>query len=139
MAAAGLKQNVMTVRWKPSDPLNIPDRAALDVAVPNAIAAGIEVVFAVYPYPPSELEVGGVSHLAFAAWLDQLARAYPQVTTYIVGNEPNLNTFWRPQGSWQRPDPLCRPVRAFSRGRLRRPEDGLARDHGARSRQLSPR
>ena len=99
MAAAGLKQNVMTVRWKPSDPLNIPDRAALDVAVPNAVAAGIEVVFAVYPYPPSELEVGGVSHLAFAAWLDQLARAYPQVTTYIVGNEPNLNTFWRPQGS----------------------------------------
>ena len=99
MAAAGLRQNVMTVRWKPSDPLNIPDRAALDVAVPNAVAAGIEVVFAVYPYPPSELEVGGVSHLAFAAWLDQLARAYPQVTTYIVGNEPNLNTFWRPQGS----------------------------------------
>src|SRR5215211_5751166 len=32
MAAAGLKQNVMTVRWKPSDPLNIPDQAALDVA-----------------------------------------------------------------------------------------------------------
>ena len=98
MAAAGLKQNVMTVRWKPSDPLNIPDKAALDVAVPTAVAVGIEVVFAVYPYPPSEVEVGGVSHLAFAAWLDTLARAYPQVTTYIVGNEPNLNTFWRPQG-----------------------------------------
>ena len=99
MAAAGLKQNVMTVRWKPSDPTTIPDREALDVAVPTAIAAGIEVVFAVYPYPPSELEVGGVSHAAFATWLDALARAYPQVTTYIVGNEPNLNTFWRPQGN----------------------------------------
>jgi len=98
MAAANLKQNVMTVRWKPSDPTNIPDRAALDVAVPNAVAAGIEVAFAVYPYPPSEIELGGVSHLAFAAWLDTLARTYPQVTTYIVGNEPNLNTFWRPQG-----------------------------------------
>ncbi|MBA2333284.1 MAG: hypothetical protein H0V94_10905 [Actinobacteria bacterium] len=99
MAATGLKQNVMTVRWKPSDPTNIPDQAALDLAVPIAVAAGIEVVFAVYPYPPSELEAGGISHLAFAAWLDTLARAYPQVTTYIVGNEPNLNTFWRPQGT----------------------------------------
>ena len=59
MAAANLKQNVMTVRWKPSDPTNIPDQAALDVAVPMADAAGIEVAFAVYPYPPSELEVGG--------------------------------------------------------------------------------
>ena len=98
MAAANLKQNVITVRWKPSDPTNIPDQAALDVAVPMAVAAGIEVAFAVYPYPPSELEVGGISHLAFAAWLDTLARAYPQVKTYIVGNEPNLNTFWRPQG-----------------------------------------
>jgi len=98
MAAAGLKQNVMTIRWKPSDPLTIPDRAVLDVSVPAAVAAGVEVVFAVYPYPPSEIEVGGVSHLAFASWLDVLARAYPQVTTYIVGNEPNLNTFWRPQG-----------------------------------------
>ena len=139
MAAAGLKQNVMTVRWKPSDPLNIPDQAALDVAVPNAVAAGIEVVFAVYPYPPSELEVGGVSHLAFAAWLDQLARAYPQVTTYIVGNEPNLNTFWRPQGSGGGRILSAAQLRAFPRGRLRRAEDGLARDHRARRRALAAR
>ena len=99
MAAAGLTQNVMTVRWKPSEPLSIPDKPELDLAVPIAVAAGIEVVFAVYPYPPSELELGGVSHVAFAAWLEVLARTYPQVTTYIIGNEPNLNTFWRPQGN----------------------------------------
>ena len=98
MAGAGLKQNVMTVRWKPSDPLTIPDQEALDRAVPIAIAAGIKVLFAVYPYPPSEIEGGAVSPAAFATWLGALAQRYPQVTTYIVGNEPNLNTFWRPQG-----------------------------------------
>ena len=27
-----------------------------------------------------------------------VADAFPAVTTFIVGNEPNLNTFWRPQG-----------------------------------------
>jgi len=99
MAAAGLKQNVMTVRWRPGDPTTIPDREALDRAVPTAIAAGIKVLFAVYPYPPSEIEGGSVSPEAFATWLTTLAQAYPDVTTYIVGNEPNLNTFWRPQGN----------------------------------------
>jgi hypothetical protein len=99
MAAAGLKQNVMTVRWQPSEPLVIPDRELLERAVPVAIEAGIEVVFAVYPYPPSELEAGGVKPSAFAEWLTALAQAFPQVKTYIVGNEPNLNTFWRPQGN----------------------------------------
>jgi hypothetical protein len=99
MAETGLKQNVMTVRWQPSNPTVIPDEAALDRAVPAAIAAGIAPVFAVYPYPPSELENGGVSPADFATWLDALARRYPDVKTFIVGNEPNLNTFWRAQGN----------------------------------------
>src|SRR5215218_5124461 len=52
MAETGLKQNVMTVRWRPSAPTEIPDEAALDRAVPAALAAGIAPVFTVYPYPP---------------------------------------------------------------------------------------
>jgi len=98
MAAAGLKQNVMTVRFLPSAPMTIPDKSLLDAAVPAAVGAGIAPVFAVYPYPPSEIEAGAASPAAFGAWLDMVARTYPQVRTFIVGNEPNLNTFWRPQG-----------------------------------------
>ena len=98
LAGAGLKQNVMTIRWQPSAGAVIPDKPFLDRAVPAAVAAGIKPIFAVYPYPPSEIEQGLASPSAFAGWLGALAAAYPQVTTYIVGNEPNLNTFWRPQG-----------------------------------------
>jgi hypothetical protein len=98
MAATGLKQNVMTVRWTPGSSA-IPDKAFLDRAVPTAVARGIKPIFAVYPYPPSVIEAGGADPAAFAAWLGGLAAAYPQVTTFIVGNEPNLNTFWRPQGN----------------------------------------
>jgi hypothetical protein len=98
MAAAGLKQNVITVRWQPSAPGAVPDRGFLDRAVPAALAAGIKPILAVYPYPPSEIEQGLASPGAFADWLRALADAYPAVTTFIVGNEPNLNTFWRPQG-----------------------------------------
>jgi hypothetical protein len=97
MKASGLTQNVMTVRWTPGS-AEIPDRSFLDRAVPAAVAAGIQPVFAVYPYPPSAIEAGAADPAAFGAWVGAVADAFPQVTTFIVGNEPNLNTFWRPQG-----------------------------------------
>ena len=97
MAETGLKQNVMTVRWTPGSS-TIPDREFLDAAVPAAIAAGIKPIFAVYPYPPRMVEDGTATPTGFSTWLSAVAAAYPQVTTYIVGNEPNINTFWRAQG-----------------------------------------
>jgi hypothetical protein len=97
MAAAGLKQSVITVRWTPGA-FGIPERELLERTVPAAVAAGVRPVFAVYPYPPSAVEGGGADPGAFADWLGDVARSFPDVTTYIVGNEPNLNTFWRPQG-----------------------------------------
>ena len=97
MAAAGLKQNVMTLRWLPGS-TELTETEYLDRAVPLAADSGIRVVFAVYPYPPSAIEAGLAKPADFAAWLRALAERYPQVTTYVVGNEPNLNTFWRAQG-----------------------------------------
>ena len=97
MKASGLSQNVMTVRWTPGS-TGVADKAFLDNAVPGSVAAGIKPIFAVYPYPPSAIESGAADPAAFAAWVRGVADAYPAVTTFIVGNEPNLNTFWRPQG-----------------------------------------
>jgi hypothetical protein len=97
MKASGLSQNVMTVRWTPGSS-GVADKGFLDSAVPTAVAAGIKPIFAVYPYPPSAIESGAANPAAFATWVRELADAYPAVTTFIVGNEPNLNTFWRPQG-----------------------------------------
>jgi hypothetical protein len=97
MAGLGMRQNVMTVRWTPGSSA-IPDLGFLSRAVPAAVAAGVKPVFAVYPYPPSAIEAGQADAGAFGAWVGSLASAFPQVTTFIVGNEPNLNTFWRPQG-----------------------------------------
>ena len=33
----------------------------------------------------------------FAAYAAAIARAYPAIRHFVVGNEPNLNTFWLPQ------------------------------------------
>ena len=52
MAALGLRQVVVPVRFRPSEAVVIQDKAQLDVVVPNALDAGLRVVLAVYPYPP---------------------------------------------------------------------------------------
>jgi hypothetical protein len=97
MAALGLGQTILTVRWRPSEPDAIQDAAFLDRAVPAATARGVRVVFAVYPYPPREVQSGLATPDGFAAYLTRLAERYPQVGQYVLGNEPNQPAFWRPQ------------------------------------------
>ena len=99
MASLGLRQAVVTVRWQPSDPLGLGERPLLDLTVAAARAAGLDVVFATYPYPPRELEAGLARPETFGAWLGELAHRYPQVRGFVVGNEPNQPAFWRPQFS----------------------------------------
>ena len=97
MASLGLRQVVVTVRWQPSDPLGLAERPLLDLTVAAARSAGLDVVFATYPYPPREIEAGLARPEAFGAWLSELAQRYPEVRGYVVGNEPNQPAFWRPQ------------------------------------------
>lgn len=99
MAALGLRQTVVTVRWLPSDPLALRERPLLDFTVAAARTAGLDVVFATYPYPPREVEAGIARPEAFGGWLSELAQRYPEVRQFVVGNEPNQPAFWRPQFS----------------------------------------
>jgi hypothetical protein len=97
MTAVGLRQTVLGVRFKPSQAMLIQDKQLLDRAIPNAVHAGLRVVLAVYPYPPREIEAGLGSPAAFGAYVSTIARAYPQVRQFVIGNEPNQPAFWRPQ------------------------------------------
>jgi hypothetical protein len=97
MAGLGLRQIVLTSRFKPSDPLTIQDKAHLDRTIPAAVAAGLRVVLAVYPYPPREIEAGRGSPVSFGAYVAALAAAFPDVEQFVIGNEPNQPAFWRPQ------------------------------------------
>ncbi len=103
MAAVGLRETVLTVRWQPSDPLALAERPLLDLTVAAARAAGLQVVFAAYPYPPREVADGTARPEGFGAWLAELARSYPDVREFVVGNEPNQPAFWRPQFSGAAP------------------------------------
>ncbi len=97
MTELGLRQTVIGVRFKPSESVVIQDKQLLDRAIPNAAAAGLRVVLAVYPYPPKEIEAGLGSPSLFASYVGVLASVYPQVKQFVIGNEPNQPAFWRPQ------------------------------------------
>jgi len=97
MTSLGLRQIVLTTRYKPSDPLTIQDKSHLDQTIPAALAAGLRVVLTVYPYPPREVEAGLASPTAFGAYVASVATAFPDVKQFVIGNEPNQPAFWRPQ------------------------------------------
>ena len=97
MRALGLRQVVIGVRFVPSDPMVIQGKAHLDAAVSSAVAAGLRVVLAAYPYPPREIEAGLGSPTLFAGYVGALASIYPDVRQFVIGNEPNQPAFWRPQ------------------------------------------
>jgi hypothetical protein len=97
MAALGLRQTVIGVRFVPSDALTVQDKPLLDRAIASATEAGLKVVLAVYPYPPREIEAGLGSPSLFASYVGVLASIYPQIRQFVIGNEPNQPAFWRPQ------------------------------------------
>lgn len=97
MTALGLRQTVMSVRFLPAEPETIQGKAFLDRAVPEATRQGVKVVLAMYPYPPASLTRTKSEVAAFARYVASVARAYPQVRQYVIGNEPNQPAFWRPQ------------------------------------------
>jgi hypothetical protein len=97
MAELGLRQTVIGVRFVPTDAMVIQDKALLDKVIASATDAGIQVVLAVYPYPPREIEAGLASPSLFASYVGVLASIYPQVRQFVIGNEPNQPAFWRPQ------------------------------------------
>jgi hypothetical protein len=97
MSALGLEQTVIGVRFVPTQAMIVQDKEQLDRAITSATDAGLDVVLAVYPYPPRELEAGLGSPSLFAGYVGVLASIYPQVRTFVIGNEPNQPAFWRPQ------------------------------------------
>jgi hypothetical protein len=93
----GLKQNAITVLWDETQPLTILDQSFLQKSLPAAQAAGIKVVFDVYPMHSQAFTKNGASAAQFGAFLKKLAQTFPQVTEYVVMNECNQTRFVNPQ------------------------------------------
>ena len=95
--ALGSSEIRIGVHWDPLQPDTIVDQAFLDRSLPVAKAQGLGIVFHVFPLKPTAFTTAPDAAESFASFLQKLAREYPQVRQYVIGNEPNQPRFWRPQ------------------------------------------
>ena len=93
----GLTENAITIYWDPSLPGGMAEPGLLDRVIPQAQARGIRIVLAVYALKPRMFTTSPTAEAQFVDFLQRLARTYPQVTDFVVGNEPNQPRFWQPQ------------------------------------------
>jgi hypothetical protein len=99
----GMRETRMIVDFDPTQPKTIQEKAFLDRSVDKGVAAGIDVVFAVYPHVPRAFATDTDARIAaFGSYLALLARTYPEVKRFIVLNEPNEGYFFAPQFSRRR-------------------------------------
>jgi len=94
---AGLSANKMTVNWDPDKPLEIREKPFLDRSIPWATAQGVHLSFGIHIGKARAMTSSPRAIDQFVEWLQLVARSYPQVTEFVVGNEPNLTRFWQPQ------------------------------------------
>ena len=98
MKSLRMTENRIAVRWNPAEPTEILEKKFLDRAIPVAERSGIRLVFDVFAIDPLAFGIDTEMRATlFGAYLQKLARTYPEVTDFIVANEPNEAFFWRPQ------------------------------------------
>ena len=93
----GATENRIGIQWDPTQGTTIRDQPTLDYWIPSAAIHGIRIIFAVSPAHPRDVTSSPAAIAQFAAFLQQLARTYPYVKDFVVGNEPNQPRFWQPQ------------------------------------------
>src|SRR5438093_8325200 len=84
-----MTENRITVFWDAAHPTEIQEQAFLDRSLPVAAAAHVQVVFSVQPRHAIDVTSTPGGALAFAGYAALLARTYPQVKQFVIGNEPN--------------------------------------------------
>jgi hypothetical protein len=90
MKTLGMSENNWTLTWNAGDPTK--EFAFLDRSVPVAASYGIKIVLTVYQDGAQTPDPG-----AFCQWVGTVARRYPSIKTFIIGNEVNASRFWAPQ------------------------------------------
>jgi hypothetical protein len=98
MADLGMKENRVTMLWDPERDPAVEDALVAPVLT-TASLRGIRVIFAVFPAKARTITSSPSAGGQFTAYLQHLARTYPTVKDYILGNEPNQTRFWQPQFS----------------------------------------
>ena len=97
-ALAGFGVVRSTVTWTPGEAIVGGDDA---VVLANESAAaqldGVRLVVSIYPRTWRSAPLSATARGQFASYAASIAREFPSIRDFVVGNEPNLNLFWMPQ------------------------------------------
>src|SRR4051794_32807856 len=96
LKSLGMTEIRWVVYWDGANPETIQEKPFLDRSVPVAQRNNIAVVFSVQALHPTDYTAPGADD-RLCAYMARVARTYPYVTQFIVGNEPNQPRFWQPQ------------------------------------------
>ena len=95
---AGFDAVMVSTMWTPGATApSAQDRLSLGNVVKAADAEGMRVFVFVWHGLSGSTPRTVRARKRFAAYTAALAREFPQIRDIVVGNEPNLNTFWMPQ------------------------------------------
>jgi hypothetical protein len=95
---AGFDAILLSSMWKPGARApTAKERLALGNAIEAADAEGMRAFVFVWHGLSGGTPRTEAARKQFAAYAAAVARAFPQIRDVVVGNEPNLNTFWMPQ------------------------------------------
>jgi hypothetical protein len=97
MNDVGLTEDRLTVLWNPQRPTIVPRVAELRRAVAEALAHNVTIAFSVTQEKAGSLSSSPTAPDQFATFLQLLANQFPEVTTFVVGNEFNQPRFFQPQ------------------------------------------
>ena len=106
MSDVGLTTNRVAVIWDPSHPDAVPAQSGVQSWLPLAQKSGVRIVFDVAPAKPGDLLTPAAAS-RFATWVGKVAKTFPQIKDYVIGNEPNRPYFWAPQYSPDDGKPLA--------------------------------
>jgi hypothetical protein len=95
---AGFDAVLVSSMWRPgTTTLSAQDRLTLGNVVNAADGLHMRVFVFVWHGLGGNTPRTEPARHRFAAYAASVAKAFPQIRDFVVGNEPNLNTFWRPQ------------------------------------------
>jgi hypothetical protein len=95
---AGFGAVMVSSMWTPGARApSAQERLTLGNVVKGADAEGMRVFVFVWHGLNGATPRTAAARGRFAAYTAALARAFPHIRDFVVGNEPNLNTFWLPQ------------------------------------------
>src|SRR5262245_24960939 len=96
MREFGLGVIRMNVPYDRTQPTTIQQEDALHRAIAPAVANGIRVMLSIAPAHNTEVTYDPNGFKSYASYAALVAHAFPEVTDFIIGNEPNLGRFWSP-------------------------------------------